>query len=168
MKTKPTYPITLVKDEIILETWKPDIKNFYLATGVKSIATFIFLNPAFMFITGTSTIIGFIIFLLILILSMFALSFIFDDFGDWRKNKFRTWFLTNKRFISINALDENENISIEISKIRKISIFFFWRLFIRPHGFGVIEMAYVKNLRSVRKRILDLRDGFTPKETTQC
>lgn len=85
--------------------------------------------------------------------------FVFDNLGDWRRNRGLVWLMTDQRLMQIDQADALETREIALSIIARLRPLLWWRLFVVGERREMINIAYVPALRDVRQVLHDARDS---------
>jgi hypothetical protein len=86
--------------------------------------------------------------------------FVFDNLGDWRRNRTQTWALTDKRLLQVDATDPLALRALPIGEIARLRGLMWWRLFVVGEGREIIEVAYVPGLRALRSQLAQEREAL--------
>ncbi|MCM2561614.1 hypothetical protein M8756_05100 [Lutimaribacter sp. EGI FJ00015] len=95
----------------------------------------------------------------ILPLVMLVDLFVFDNLGDWRRNRTLNWVLTDKRLLQVDTQDPLGLRALPIAEIARLRRLMWWRLFVVGEEREIIEIAYVRGLPALRHDLARLREG---------
>ncbi len=80
--------------------------------------------------------------------------FVFDNLEDLRKNRGRTWVLTNLRLLQIDTAPEPGLAALDRADIARVRRMGWWKLFVVGRNASIIEVAYSPDLPALRNALL--------------
>lgn len=86
---------------------------------------------------------------------------VFDNLGDWQRNRRLLWLLTDQRLIQIDTTDPMATRAILLPQIARMRRLLFWRLFVVGTAHEIIDIAYVPDLARLRAQLAGTRQGAT-------
>ncbi|MFD1509464.1 hypothetical protein [Lacimonas salitolerans] len=86
---------------------------------------------------------------------------VFDNLGDWQRNRRLVWLLTDQRLLQIDTTDPLATRSIALPHIARMRRLLFWRLFVVGDAREIIDIAYVRDLGRLRAYLATAREGAT-------
>ncbi len=86
--------------------------------------------------------------------------FVFDNLGDWRRNRPLTWVLTNRRLLQLDAADPLALRALPLAEIARLRRLMWWRLFVVGEGREIIEIAYAPGLHGLRRSLIQTREAL--------
>lgn len=84
---------------------------------------------------------------------------VFDNLGDWQRNRRLLWLLTDLRLLQIDTTDPMATREIALPRITRIRGLLFWRLFVVGDAREIIDIAYVPDLARLRETLARARTG---------
>lgn len=85
--------------------------------------------------------------------------FVFDNLGDWRRNRPLMWLLTDRRLVQVDRKDPLDLRALPIAEIARMRGILWWRLFVVGEGREIIDIAYVPRLRDLRAELTRAREA---------
>ena len=85
--------------------------------------------------------------------------FVFDNLGDWRRNRSLMWLVTDKRLVQVDRRDPLDTRALPIAEIARLRGLLWWRLFVVGEGREIIDIAYVPGLRDLRAELARAREA---------
>lgn len=86
--------------------------------------------------------------------------FVFDNLGDWQRNRALVWLVTNRRVIQIDTRDPLDTAAIPVGEIARLRRVLWWRLFVVGENRTIIDIAYVPGLPELRRRLAQAREAL--------
>lgn len=84
---------------------------------------------------------------------------VFDNLGDWHRNRRLRWLLTDRRLMQVDTTDPLATREIALAQIARMRRLLFWRLFVVGDAHQIIDIAYVPDLARLRGDLALARTG---------